>query len=195
MTVNQTIVFVRHGETDWNAEGRLQGQHDEPLNARGRAQALRNGQTIAEKIPEAAGYDFVASPLQRARRTMEIVRTAMGLDPKAYRLDPTLKELSFGRWEGFTYGEIEAREPGVLESRDANKWCFTPPGGESYETLSKRIVPFLDAINHPTVVVAHGGVGRVALVKLMGLDPEDSAFADFPQDKVFLWRGGAGTWL
>ena len=189
------IVFVRHGETDWNVEGRLQGQRDIPLNANGRAQARRNGEVIAGNIPEAAGFDFVASPLWRARETMEIARAAMGLDPRAYEVDPRLVEITFGELEGFTYQDIESRAPGWLRTRDANKWEFLPPGGESYKMLSARIVAWLETVRRPLVVVAHGGVGRVLRAHLLGLDKAASVAADFPQDRVFLWRDGQGAWL
>jgi len=63
------LVFIRHGETDWNVEARLQGQQNIPLNARGRLQALRNGEMLRQTIPDVAGYDFVASPLDRAGET------------------------------------------------------------------------------------------------------------------------------
>ena len=63
---------------------------------------------------------------------MEIVRAAMGLDPTAYEIDTRLLEITFGELEGFTYQEIETREPGWLAARDADKWGFLPPGGESY---------------------------------------------------------------
>src|ERR1700730_17081630 len=92
------LVFIRHGETDWNAEGRLQGQRDIPLNDTGRAQARRNGTAIKAAMPEAVGFDFVASPLSRSRETMEIVRTAMGLAPESYATDDRLKELTVGAW-------------------------------------------------------------------------------------------------
>ena len=190
-----TIAFVRHGETDWNAEGRLQGQRDIPMNAKGRAQARRNGETIARLIPEAARFLFVASPLSRARETMEIVRTAMGLDPKDYQIDERLLEITFGELEGLTYQDIESRTPGWLASREANKWEFRPPGGESYRMLSERIVAWLKTIARPSVVVAHGGVGRVARAHLLGLDRSESVSESFPQDRVFLWRDGTGEWL
>ena len=195
MQATPTIVFLRHGETDWNVEGRLQGQQDIPLNDNGRRQARRNGEVIANAIPAVAGFDFVASPLGRARETMEIARSAMGLDPKGYRTDERLLEITFGDWEGFTYRDLERQKPGRLAERDANKWDFLPPGGESYRMLSDRIVAWLATIERPTVVVAHGGVGRVARAHLLGLDRAASVVADFPHDRVFLWREGQGVWL
>ncbi len=195
MTAAPTIVFVRHGETDWNAEGRLQGQRDIPLNPHGRTQARRNGEVIAREIPEALEFDFISSPLSRTRETMEIAREAMGLPRDGYEVDARLLEITFGELEGFTYQDIEAREPGWLAMRDANKWEFLPPGGESYHMLSIRIVGWLATIDKPTVVVAHGGVGRVLRAHLMGLDKLVSVAENFPQDRVFLWRDGVGMWL
>ncbi|MCR4282049.1 MAG: histidine phosphatase family protein [Bauldia sp.] len=195
MTSTPTIVFVRHGETDWNVEGRLQGQRDIPLNANGRGQARRNGAIIAADIPEAATFDFVASPLWRARETMEIARAVMGLDPQRYEVDPRLVEITFGELEGFTYQDIESREPGWLRTRDANKWEFLPPGGESYKMLSARIIAWLETVTKPLVVVALGGVGRVLRAHLLGLDKAASVSENFPQDRVFLWRDGKGAWL
>ncbi|HEV7284349.1 MAG TPA: histidine phosphatase family protein, partial [Kaistia sp.] len=138
-----TLIFIRHGETDWNAEGRFQGQRDIPLNAHGRNQAQRNGRALAEQMPEAAGFDFVASPLERTRQTMEIARSAMGLDPSGYRLDPILKEITFGRWEGYTAPELMQRWPDLVAERDVDKWGFQPPQGESYAMLSVRIGTWL----------------------------------------------------
>jgi broad specificity phosphatase PhoE len=190
-----TIVFLRHGETDWNAEGRLQGQRDVPLNDKGRGQARRNGAVLRRLLPAVDDFDFVASPLGRARETMEIARTALGLDPKAYRTDHRLREATFGRWEGFTTEEIRAREPGELAAREADKWGVSPPGGESYEVLAERVRPWLAEIAKPTVVVAHGGVGRVLWIELAGLDPATAVAIAMPHDRVFLWDAGIGRLL
>lgn len=189
------FVFVRHGQTDWNVEGRLQGQRDIPLNDIGRGQAKRNGEVIRDRIPEAVGFDFVASPLSRARETMEIVRTAMGLPPKDYEVDARLLEITFGELEGLTYREVETRDPGWMRMRDANKWDYLPPGGESYHMLSDRIIGWLGTLERPSLVVAHGGVGRVLRAHLLGLDKQETVSEDFPQDRVFLWRAGVGEWL
>src|SRR6266542_617734 len=95
------LYYIRHGETDWNREGRLQGQRDVPINANGRAQARQSGEILRGLIarePETA-LDYVSSPLGRARETMEILRATLGLDPRSYRVDERLTEVSFGRWE------------------------------------------------------------------------------------------------
>jgi probable phosphoglycerate mutase len=190
-----TLVFVRHGQTDWNVEGRLQGQRDIPLNDIGRAQARRNGEVIRDRIPEAAGFDFVASPLSRTRETMEILRAAMALDPAGYEIDTRLLEITFGELEGLTYEDIETRDPGWSRARHADKWNYLPPGGESYHMLSVRIIGWLETLSRPSLVVAHGGVGRVLRAHLLGLDKLATVSEDFPQDRVFLWRDGAGEWL
>jgi probable phosphoglycerate mutase len=195
MPATPDLVFFRHGETDWNVEGRLQGQRDIPLNAKGRGQARHNGEVVARHVPEALAWDFIASPLVRARETMEIARTAMGLPPADYRTDDKLMELTFGTWEGFTYRDIERQRPGWLAERDADKWHFQPPGGESYRMLSERIVDWLASVAGPSVVVAHGGVGRVLRAYLLGLDPLTTVVEDFPHDRVFVWKDGKGDWL
>src|SRR3954454_17086524 len=91
-----TISSARHGETDWNAEARLQGQRDVPLNDFGRVQAEETSARLRGLVPRCEDLDFVASPLGRTRETMERLREAIGLVPTAYRADDRLKELSFG---------------------------------------------------------------------------------------------------
>src|SRR5712672_2831396 len=112
------LYFIRHGETDWNVEGRLQGQHDRPLNAVGCRQGTCCGEILRALLErdgrDPQSFDYVSSQLDRARKTMELVRTELRLDPAVYRTDPRLAELSFGRWEGFTFAELKEREPATL---------------------------------------------------------------------------------
>ncbi|MDQ0319426.1 putative phosphoglycerate mutase [Pararhizobium capsulatum DSM 1112] len=193
------IYVIRHGQTDWNAQIRLQGQKDIPLNDTGRTQASGNGRKLAQLIDPttAAAWDFVASPLGRTRETMERLRGAMGLDPLLYRTDERLKELSFGDWEGYTLEELEAIAPERVAERELSKWDFIPPGkdAESYEILSWRIGAWLADVSRPTVAVAHGGVIR-ALFKLCGaMDAEEAAMGAIPQDRILKIEDGKIGWL
>jgi probable phosphoglycerate mutase len=136
------IYVIRHGQTDWNAERRLQGQKDIPLNAIGREQARQNGINLAEILKvEGIEFDFIASPLGRTRATMEIAREAMNLAPADYRTDERLVEVSFGDWEGFTIKELKVTAKDRIVERNLNKWDFIPPGAdaESYEIMSWRV--------------------------------------------------------
>ncbi|MBR0556712.1 histidine phosphatase family protein [Ciceribacter sp. L1K23] len=181
------IYMIRHGQTDWNAEGRFQGQHDIPLNDTGRGQATGNGEMLASLIGDAAAdYDFVASPLSRTRETMELLRSAMGLRPLAYRTDGRLKEISFGDWEGHTFHELALEFPDKIAARAAGKWDFIPPGtdAESYEILSWRVGAWLGEVSQPTICVAHGGVMRTVMKLVDGRPADDACEMNIPQDRI-----------
>jgi broad specificity phosphatase PhoE len=157
-----TLYFVRHGETDWNRAQRYQGQQDIPLNATGRSQASRNGQALADLLGgDGAALDFVASPLLRARETIEIVRRKMALAPDSYRTDDRLAELRYGHWEGQLWGELPRTDPEGYAAREADPWNWRPMGGESYRMLSERVGLWLAEMRRDAVVVSHGGVSRV----------------------------------
>ncbi|WP_417685245.1 histidine phosphatase family protein [Roseibium sp.] len=193
------LIFIRHGQTDWNAEGRMQGQKDIPLNATGEGQARGNGERLggflAAEGLDAADFDFVSSPLGRTRRTMELVRSAMGLDAGRYRLDDQLKEITFGHWEGSTLEELADTAPDLVQARREDKWGFAPPAGESYEMLTERIGKWLITVVSPSIVVAHGGVFRALRGLLEGMEIARVPKLDVPQDKVFIWRQGGFSWI
>jgi broad specificity phosphatase PhoE len=186
------LYFVRHGETDWNRERRLQGQHDIPLNALGRVQASRCGEVLRGLLGRdgrrAEEYRYVSSPLGRARETMELLRAAMGLEPGTYRTDARLMEMSFGRWEGFTFAELQAREAEGLAERERDKWGFVLPGGESYAQLQVRIGAWYESIEHDTVVSAHGGVCRVLMASFSLAEPLSASVGDIGQGCVYVFN-------
>jgi broad specificity phosphatase PhoE len=190
-----TLYFARHGETDWNRERRLQGQHDIPLNALGRVQASRSGELLRGLLERdgrpAAQYDYVSSPLGRARETMELMRAAMGLDPEAYRTDARLMEMSFGRWEGFTFAELRAREAAALAERERDKWGFVLPGGESYAQLQVRVRAWYETMERDSVVSAHGGVCRALIAHLNLAEPEAASIGDIGQGCVYVFDGSS----
>jgi broad specificity phosphatase PhoE len=189
------LCVVRHGETDWNAEGRLQGQRDIHLNGRGRDQAASVGRLLKRDYPETLSFDFVSSPLVRAQETMRLLRGEMGLDTEAYRLDARLKELTFGSWEGFTWSEMQARDAAGCAAREADKWGYCPPGGESYAMLSDRIAGWLADLNGPTLAVTHGGVARVLLGLVAGVAQKDLPLRDITQGRALMFEGEKARWI
>ncbi len=191
------LIFIRHGETDWNAEGRLQGQHDIPLNGRGGDQAASAGRDARKYIAreQLTELRYVASPLSRTRQTMEIARGAMGLDPRDYALDDRLMELSFGRWEGLIWPQVQAMDPWAAKAREGDKWLFQPPGGESYSMLADRLRPWLATVACDTLVVSHGGVARVLMAMIGGVSVTDAPMMDIHQGRVLIFQDGARRWL
>jgi broad specificity phosphatase PhoE len=194
--VNSSLFyFVRHGETDWNAERRLQGQLDIPINDAGRLQSAQCGATLrgliaaCRKAP--ADFAFISSPLSRARETMEIVRGALGLPRKGYAVEPRLAELSFGRWEGLTYQEVRALDSLALKRRERDKWNFVAPHGESYAQLLIRVREWHASVDGDIIVVAHGGVARVLMVLFGVRTPEDAPHGDVEQGVVYEFSPGA----
>ena len=186
------LYYIRHGETDWNVEGRLQGQCDIPINAKGRRQADLCGGILRDLLARESGEpDFVASPLGRARETMERLRAALGRDPRAYRVDPRLTEVSFGRWEGFTLPELSARFPDAAAARERDKWDFTPPDAESYATMSLRMREWYEELDRDTVAVAHGGTLRGLIVQLGIASKDEAPFLDITQGTVYVIRDGS----
>ncbi|MCC5979429.1 MAG: histidine phosphatase family protein [Salinarimonas sp.] len=190
-----TIYFIRHGETDWNAEGRLQGQHDIPLNARGVAQAETAGRILARLVADPGRLPWLASPLARTRKTAEHARGALRLDPRGYETDARLMEIRFGDWEGLTWPEVTNRDPEGAAAREADKWGFRPPGGESYDDLVTRIAPFFDALEGDNVVIAHGGVARALVAHRCDVPPERAPHLDIWQGRVLVMQGRSYRWV
>ena len=194
---NVSIYFVRHGQTDWNAERRFQGHLDIPLNDTGRAQAARNGAALARAIGDPAGFDFVSSPLSRATETMEIIRGALALDPPAYRTDPRLREINVGNYQGRLTREVFGDQAPFAGADAQDRWHFLHPGdgGESYAMLHARVCDWLETVEHDTVVTAHGGVMLCLRRHVEGLGVGDVFKLDAPQDRVLLIRDGALDWI
>ncbi len=194
------ILFVRHGETAYNYEGRLQGQRDIALNAKGREQASAVGRNLRKLMGREidaleAADAFVASPLSRTRETMELARAGMGLPSKRYALNDALKELTFGDWEGDTWPQIEARDPQAARVRAADKWNFRPPNGESYADLAERLTPWLKAQTKDMFVVSHGGVARCFMATLGSLPTSKAQDANIYQGRAIVFEAGGFRWV
>ena len=156
------LILLRHGPTDWNAEGRIQGRSDRPLSAAGRA-AVR-----AWHLPEAwTAYHWVTSPLGRARETAAL------LGHGDAGTEAALIETDWGGWEGARLVELRQRHGDDMARREARGLDFRPPGGESPRDLQDRLQPWLAALavaGRPTVAVCHKGVIRALTALATGWD-------------------------
>ena len=191
------IYYIRHGETAWNAAGRFQGTQDIPLNDLGRSQAVAAGGILAGLIArdghEASALPFVASPLGRARLTMELVRKTMQLPPEQYALDDRLREIAFGQWEGLTLPEMERHDAATFASRIADKWGVAAPSGESYASVTLRMREWFESLQGDTVTVAHGGTMRALMVALGIATPQEASDIPIGQGVVYVFREGKLT--
>jgi broad specificity phosphatase PhoE len=190
-----TIYYIRHGETDWNAQGRLQGALDIPLNELGRQQAATAGGILAGLFARdgrnQTSLAFVASPLGRARATMELVRGALKLPPLDYRIDDRLREIGYGDWEGSTLAQMRLTDPDLFAARERDKWTVSPPGGESYVSVQARMSDwYAQLTTDTTVVVAHGGTARALMVALGFETPESAANLTIEQGAVYVFGEG-----
>ena len=195
MSTGPVIYFVRHGETDWNAEARLQGQRDIPLNPLGRVQAEEAAGRLRALVGRVEDLDYLASPMGRTRETMERLRATLGLEPADYRLDARLVELTFGDWEGLTWKELRRQDPEAAAARLRDKWGYVPPRGESYAMLAERVEPILADLTRDTVMVSHGGVARALLALTGSVAIDEAASVDIWQGRVLVIDGGAHRWV
>ena len=188
-----TIYYLRHGETDWNALGRLQGTKDIPLNARGRGQAVQAGLILTDLLKrdgrDKATLPYVSSPLGRARQTMELARGKLELPVADYALDDRLREIGYGRWEGSTLAEMQLADPAFFAKRQTEKWTLAPEGGETYASVQSRMRDWYDSRLADTVAVAHGGTARALMVTLGFETPQTAADLPIAQGAVYVFSG------
>lgn len=192
-----TVYYIRHGETDWNVAGRLQGHRDIPLNDKGRGQARHCGAVLHDLFGKGgidpAVLDYVSSPLSRAAETMELVREGLGLPRGDFRRDDQLMELSFGDWEGSTIALLHQNDPVRIAQREHDKFHFVPPNGESYRMVAERMRRWHDGLAGDTVVTAHGGTCRGLMVALDVAKPAVAPLIDIVQGVVYVFSGGKLT--
>lgn len=185
------IYYIRHGQTEWNALGRLQGVQDIPLNELGRTQSAHAGGVLADLFKRdgqnASTIGFVSSPLGRARQTMDLVRGALKLPISGYAIDDRLREIGYGEWEGSTLAEMQAKDPVLFARRQASKWTVAPQDGETYISVQARVSEWYRALEADTVAVAHGGTLRALMVALGFETPESAADLPIEQGAVYVF--------
>ena len=194
MKLGAPLYMLRHGETAWNTERRMQGSKNSDLTARGRVQALAMGRTLKRELEREPGPTiFLRSPLGRMRETSDIIGQELGLSAADWREDIRLAELSYGTWEGFSWAEIEIDHPTALADWRADPHGYCPPGGETHAELRRRSAEVLAEIiasKTRTVVVGHGVSGAVLRGLNLGLDARAMFVLEKPQDAFFRLLAG-----
>jgi len=165
------FILVRHGESVWNRERRIQGSRDPALSPRGRRQTDLLVSHLRTHLPPRVAA-IVTSPLRRAAQTADQISAA-------YRIpvihEPDLREMSLGKWEGMTVAEIQAAYPGRYEKWLEDPLAFPAPGGEDLRAFERRVVAALERMRgaHPgadLILVSHGGAIKALLCFALGLD-------------------------
>ncbi|THD55595.1 histidine phosphatase family protein [Phenylobacterium sp.] len=187
------IYLIRHGQTEFNRERRIQGHVDSALTELGVRQAKAMGRLLRDLIRDSAGWRIVSSPLGRARSTAEIIADA--LKGPQVEFDDRLKEMSWGSHDGRLRAELETEHP---ETFGRTGWAFdAPTDGESYEDVQTRVGAWLAELppepERRIVAVSHGIAGRVLRGLYANLPRDEAGQQDVPQDAVFaLLHGGVG---
>jgi alpha-ribazole phosphatase len=163
------LLLARHGITDWNSDGRFQGQADIPMNSLGELQAQALGRRLAQEAFE----EIFASDLARAVTTARLIAVYHSCPVV---IDSRLREICFGKWEGLTYAEIAHTDPERLHAWETRDLQAAGPEGESLTQLAQRIQSFLDDLakahtEGTILIVSHGGALNVMLCLLLGMSP------------------------
>jgi broad specificity phosphatase PhoE len=176
------IYFVRHGQTEWNAIARMQGQWNSNLNERGRGHADVNGQLLQTLDIEA----LFVSPLDRTRQTAEIINQYLKLEPT---FDDRIMEWDCGDWSGEMYADIRVKWQKEWQALEADRFSYRAPNGENYPDMFERSRPFLEELlstEHQNIaVVSHGMIGKVMVAHLMGYDAAQTLAIHQDNDLVF----------
>jgi len=156
-----TIYLLRHGQTEWNVEGRYQGQMDSPLTVKGKEQAKANALKL-EKYLNTKEMKIFSSPLGRAKSTAYIIAKELNLQQSKIELIDEIKEFNYGIFEGNTKTFCKSEFSEEYEAREADKWSYVLEGGESYEMVSRRLKAWLSTLSEEKeiVIIAHEMINR-----------------------------------
>ncbi|MFP4481739.1 MAG: histidine phosphatase family protein [Thermovirgaceae bacterium] len=170
MSEKRHVLFVRHGQTDWNLQYRYQGKADIPLNERGRKEATLLGERLKSWTP----CSVYSSPLARAAETARILAASIYPRPPVDFVDD-LAEIDFGDWESHSVYDVARKDPKLYAAWRADPSLVTSPGGEAFENVLARVKRALEHIFEESsgdlLIVFHGGTIRAALSILFGLPP------------------------
>ncbi len=189
--MTRRIFVLRHGETEFNADKKLQGHCNSSLTSKGCDQARRVGTTLKQYV-ENRPFRVYSSTLGRALQTSQIVCEELNYSYENLNKEPRLKEFSLGEWEQRTIPSLEQEIPNLLAQND---WYLQAPNCETYESVRERLSSWLSDVAHDEdiVVVSHGLTGIVLRGLLLGMDYTQVWQQDLPQDTFFIIEDGRIT--
>ncbi|EOA1768381.1 histidine phosphatase family protein [Vibrio parahaemolyticus] len=189
--MTRRIFVLRHGETAFNADKKLQGHCNSSLTSKGSDQARRVGTTLKQYV-ENRPFRVYSSTLGRALQTSQIVCEELNYSYENLNKEPRLKEFSLGEWEQRTIPSLEQEIPNLLAQND---WYLQAPNCETYESVRERLSSWLSDVAHDEdiVVVSHGLTGIVLRGLLLGMDYTQVWQQDLPQDAFFIIEDGRIT--
>ncbi|EJE4171452.1 TPA: histidine phosphatase family protein [Vibrio parahaemolyticus] len=189
--MTRRIFVLRHGETEFNADKKLQGHCNSSLTSKGSDQARRVGTTLKQYV-ENRLFRVYSSTLGRALQTSQIVCEELNYSYENLNKEPRLKEFSLGEWEQRTIPSLEQEIPNLLAQND---WYLQAPNCETYESVRERLSSWLSDVTHDEdiVVVSHGLTGIVLRGLLLGMDYTQVWQQDLPQDAFFIIEDGRIT--
>ncbi|TOB61323.1 histidine phosphatase family protein [Vibrio parahaemolyticus] len=189
--MTRRIFVLRHGETEFNADKKLQGHCNSSLTSKGSDQARRVGTTLKQYV-ENRPFRIYSSTLGRALQTSQIVCEELNYSYENLNKEPRLKEFSLGEWEQRTIPSLEQEIPNLLAQND---WYLQAPNCETYESVRERLSSWLSDVAHDEdiVVVSHGLTGIVLRGLLLGMDYTQVWQQDLPQDAFFIIEDGRLT--
>ncbi|HZS46005.1 MAG TPA: histidine phosphatase family protein [Blastocatellia bacterium] len=191
-TEGPSIYLVRHGETEWNRERRVQGRQDSPLTALGKIQAARVGLVLKTFDGLRRSPLIISSPLMRAETSARIIGDALNANETNFQVDDRLSEVSAGEWEGLLYTKIETEFPETVEHRRHPEWYFDAPMAETTESAVQRATSFLKSAESygNIIVVTHRIIGAIIRGTYSGLSTTEALASDFPQESIFQLHNG-----
>ncbi|KOS69162.1 fructose-2,6-bisphosphatase [Lysinibacillus contaminans] len=185
--MKQIIYLLRHGETEFNVKGKYQGELDSPLTPEGIEQVENNGRLLKLFIDNPKEWDFISSPLGRAKRSTDIICEVIGYDKNKVTMDNRLREVSVGKWAGLTTKEIEKSWPDLIENTNSYNWYFNSPNGESYDSVVERVSDWLRSIRdkEKVIVMSHGLTGRIIRGVYKNLEKDQALILEVSQNTFF----------
>jgi broad specificity phosphatase PhoE len=193
VSIDQSVVYlIRHGETTWNRAGRLQGHLDSELTRAGVEQARAIGEVFRREVFQINEVCIETSPLGRAHQTATIIAEALGISRDALIITPLLAEHDFGDWSGLTLSEVDSKYPGARIERQARKWDYIVPRGESYALVATRAREWLSEKRRArtTIAVTHEIISRTIQGAYAGLTVEETLACSHRHDRIYRLLGG-----